>query len=175
MRSLLFGCLTWVVSSCVPGCLIPPPLEQELIPDNLPPRILPQNLEPGFSKIPISLIEQCPEQQSFGATVVEPDDDVFYYRVFVDYASPGSDQFPEPIEQATEPNRPVPIQFNVGKNAFVSESNPHTVELFVSDRPFRQGLIDPPGRVLNDPDGLTDTFIWTVILDPSQNALCPES
>lgn len=154
------------------ACLIPPPLEPVPRPDNRPPRIVPDRLAPGPTVEPQVLPDACPEVQEFQASLEDPDGDTLYWRVFVDYFA-GGDREPQPQEVQVEPDLAARIAFTVPRTSGYRSINPHAIELYVADRPFAVGPIDNQGRQLDDPDGLTDTFVWTVTLDPARNGDCP--
>jgi len=153
------------------ACLLPPPLEQIPPPDNLPPRILPQNLVPGPILGPTTLPDACPEIQQFQAAVADPDGDAIHWRVFIDYYA-DIDRDPDPTEVQVEAGSALPITFVTDRLSYTN-TNPHTVELYIADRPFREGRLNLEGRVLIDEAGLVDTFIWTVVLDEGRDPLCP--
>jgi len=155
------------------ACLLPPPLEQAAPAENQPPRILPQNLVPGPTLRPPVLPAGCPETQPFQASVIDPDGDTIHWRVFVDYWA-DIDRSPTPDSVQADADNPRPIEFAPDRSAY-SDFSPHTVELYIADRPFREGRFDQEGRILTDPDGLVDTFIWSVTLDDNLDPLyCPE-
>lgn len=155
------------------ACLIPPPLEPEPEQVNRPPRILPDNLSPAPTELPVFLPEACPDQGAlFEAVLTDDDGDTLYARVFVDYATATANREPEPTVLQTEPNTGVSFQFSPNRLSYVGTNNPHTVELFVADRPFRDDAAEIEGRALTDEQGLTDSFVWTVVLDPGSNLQC---
>ncbi len=154
------------------SCVMPPPLEEITPPTNRPPRSLPQSLAPAPTILPPTEAAACPDRLTFQASLSDPDGDIIYWRVFVDYYA-DLDREPEVEELVVEDDQPTPIQFTVDSGSF-SETNPHTVELYVADRPFAQGQLFAQGRVLTDTEGLVDTFLWTLELDESLNVLCPE-
>lgn len=161
--------MIWALAAT--ACLLPPPLDQFPPPENQPPRILPQNLQPGPTRGPTILPDACPEIKPFQATISDPDGDAIHWRVFVDYHK-DIDRDPQPTEVQIEAGSVLPITFLTYRVSYAS-TNPHTVELYIADRPFEEGRLDQEGRILVDETGLVDIFIWTVVLDEGRDPLCP--
>ena len=156
------------------SCLVPPPLEAVPRPDNRPPRIRPESLEPSPTIEPQTLPAGCPEQfLLFEASIEDPDGDMLHWRVFVDYFAASAEQREPDIEEVqVEPDLAALISFTVDPSDPFRATNPHSVELYVADRPFDLGLTEVQGRDLEDPEGLTDTFVWTINLDPGLDDRC---
>lgn len=152
---------------------MPPPLDEIPPPVNRPPRILPQNLAPAPTYAPPTVAAACPETLGFKASLTDPDGDIIYWRVFIDYFADINREPPEK-ELIVEGSQSAPIQFNIDDAASLGDTNPHTVELYVADRPFAYGQLVPQGRVLIDDQGLVDTFVWTIEIDERLDSTCPE-
>ncbi|HET6347200.1 MAG TPA: hypothetical protein VFH51_19865, partial [Myxococcota bacterium] len=110
----------------------------------------------------------------FFAQLTDPDpDDTLYWRVFLDYHH---QQVPDRL--ATEIRTSAPganITFDVDptdRRFFPGGkfSQVHTVELFVSDRPFVNVAQRPYARIV-EADGLTDSFVWAIDLNNQDE--CP--
>ena len=151
------------------GCLMPPPIEEVSPPDNQPPRILKASLSPPTGKADV--LDQSCAPYSYKADVADPDiDDKLYWRVFLDYYrdnKPG-----EAKSGAVTPRgESAPIGFTVDPNDSRFKnllSEPHFVELLVSDRPFFDDDRFPLGRAVPD-DAVTDVVVWTVVLEQSSS------
>jgi len=151
------------------GCLMPPPVQEVSAPQNQPPRILKDSLSPFPAKGPYHLNTYC-ERYTYNAPVTDPDpDDRLYWRVFLDYATdsrPG-----DAVGGDTAPKGDtVQLSFSVSPTdaRFGGRLlDPHLIELFVSDRPFYTDSRDPLGRAVPE-DALTDSAIWTVLLEQGQ-------
>jgi hypothetical protein len=162
-------------------CMLPPPIEEVPKPVNNPPRILP-DLSPRPIDGPAVLNTNGCRPYFFAATLTDPDGDNIYWRVFVNWHND-----PRPLDSQVEveppnenqPARPRQIQFLIDPSDDRFGTDPvgraQMVELLVADRPFTEDVVAPLGRVLDDyseedPRGLTDSFIWTVVLE---NEPCP--
>jgi len=103
----------------------------------------------------------------FRATVEDQDDDTIYSRFFLDYAAdlPGL-RSPPPGEDGVDPTtRQTIITIDLNGAALSSSFTQHHYELMIADRPFSTGSETPEGRKLQDDEGLTDSFVWSVELD----------
>jgi hypothetical protein len=157
------------------ACLLPPPVEQLPVADNSPPRILPGSLNPGPSQRPTEVADACPdldEDGAFSASVFDPDGDTIYWRVFVDYYA-GLNNETEVKQVPADADNAQLIDFDLPQRKDFADENPHTVELLIADRQFIGGRVDNEGRELVDEVGLTDSFVWPVVLDEFRDQLCP--
>lgn len=156
----------------VGGCLLPAPIDEATDAENRPPRLVPVFPSPGDA--PRRLDPDCPSY-TFRASISDPDGgDSVCWRVFLDYHRtdnrPGSRNTPITCEEGTD-ELPAAIQFQVvpqdfpGADPLLENLNPHIVEMLVADRGFVSDA-SPEGRVIED-GGLTDSFVWTVVLDNS--------
>ena len=69
----------------LPGCLLPPQVDEVAPAKNQPPRIDPNLLSPAPKDGPVFMSTSCPTYH-FYATLSDPDiDDILHYRVFLDY------------------------------------------------------------------------------------------
>lgn len=160
------------------ACLFPPPVDQAGSGNNLPPRILPLTLVPSPSEQPVLSKRECLTQ--FGASVEDPDDEVLYWKVFVDYwAGPEHQRSEVRVAAPGTIGDPVAIDFTTDPGDFaVDDTIAHSVELFLADRPFVDDGGLSGGRELvetsNDPQdqGQVDRFIWSFSFDESL-AQCP--
>ena len=154
----------------VPACLLPPPVHEANEVINLAPRIVPDSLTPDPTEGPKTMSTAC-ESYPFFARITDPDrTDTLYWRVFLDYHRDEAPTLTEIQTLTPDPNSLVSfdlIQFTVSPNdehliggGRINET--HMVELLVSDRPFTPDPIAPEGRVIENEDGLMDSFIWTV-------------
>lgn len=167
-----------VVLTFSSGCILPPPIEEVAVPVNNPPRILPDQLSPVPTDGPAFLSVNC-DSVHFFAALSDPDGDVLYWRVFINYHS-----YPQPvrvdIEQpdVNQPTRRRSIQFQIDPSdaRFGTDpiGRPHMVELLVADQPFYEDERPPVARAVTEDEygepGLTDSFIWTVGLEDTP---CP--
>ena len=116
----------------------------------------------------------CPSY-TFVASVEDPDlGDTIYWRQFIDYQKNLATSDADPRYQTVPPppasqTRNSLINFTIqstdvrfGPNPGLT-GEPHFVELFVADRPFYTDARAPIGQAIQDPDGLTDNVIWTVV------------
>jgi hypothetical protein len=168
------------------GCILPPPISEGSEVHNQPPRILPETLVPPPSSLPKLISTACLTGYTFTATVREPDaEDSTFWRFFIDYKN--NEEYQKLGAEVTEvpPNPAEPdlarvITFIVdptdprfdgvveGKTPL---ERPHTVELLVADRDFRDGRI-PMARAV-DEEGLTDSAVWSIELDDKFDDNCP--
>jgi hypothetical protein len=146
------------------SCILPPPGEELAPIENRPPRIRIDTLFPSATfGLPRA---HC--VTAFQATIGDPDADTLYYRVFTDYGL-GGDAFPR-IDTVTLDLalREASITFPMPLDR-TSGTGTHTVELFVADRPFKDGQGEN-GRNLAE-DGEFDSFLWPV--EVNDNLTCP--
>jgi hypothetical protein len=162
--------LMFMATAASPACLLPPGVD-ELTPErNHAPRLLPQSLRPYPTDGPIHAHRDCAQSQHFSGSVVDEDiKDTTYWHVFVDY---DVDQQPlvdgDTAADPSDPEQPRLISFSIESTSYAATATDvHTVELLVADRPFDPEAGPPENRVLVNADGLTDSFIWPVYLDPS--------
>ena len=152
------------------GCLVPPPLEEQVEAVNQPPRIVVESLIPHPASGPVLMNSNC-SSYSFRASITDPDAlDKLYWRIFLDYHRDTDRLDSSVYEVDQDPNNLAsgqPVQFTVDpsdeKFLFdVSTDGVHTVELLVADRPFYREAVFPEGRSLPDKDALIASFVWPV-------------
>ena len=166
-----------VVSMLIlPGCLLPPPLEEEVEITNQAPRIVVESLIPHPASGPILMNANC-SSYSFRASITDPDiGDVLHWRVFLDYHR-DTDRLDSNVSKVeVDPNslssgQPILFTVDPSDEKFFYDVNTdgvHTVELLVSDRPFYQEAVFPEGRSLTTDDALIDSFVWPVFIESSE-------
>ena len=104
--------------------------------------------------------------ESFSVDVTDPENDTLYYRWFVDYSRRALVLHEtEPVQVRLGDVGRANINFTPNALDFFGEvpknANPHLIELYVADRPFSETR---GPRVLADPEGQIDSFVWTVML-----------
>ena len=161
---------------CLAGCLLPPPLEEEVELSNQAPRIVVESLIPHPASGPVLMNANC-SSYSFRASITDPDiGDTLHWRVFLDYHR-DTDRLDSTVSKVeVDPNNRSSGQsiiFTVDPNDEkffydVSTDGVHTVELLVSDRAFYQEAVFPEGRSLMADEALIDSFVRPVFIDSSE-------
>ena len=172
----LARCLVVVSLMLLAGCLIPPPLEEEIEITNQAPRIIVDSIVPHPATGPVLMNANC-SLYSFRANITDPDaGDTLYWRVFLDYHR-DTNRLDGPVyETGLDPNNlssGQSIQFDVDPNHEkffydTSTDGIHTVELLVSDSPFYREAFFPEGRSLISDEALVDSFVWPVLISSDQ-------
>lgn len=158
------------------GCLLPPPVEEEVLAINHAPRILNELLTPHPTSGPKQIFTQdCPPTQFYFSVGDDDPQDVIYWRVFINYYLNRAEVLAATeVRTIVQGVTPPLVNFNIDANDPMFNTPllsgiPDQIELFVSDRPFLESVQEPAGRLAEE-DGLTDSFIWTVY---RSNEACP--
>ena len=163
--------LSTAVSLGLPGCLIPPDIDERVPVENQAPRIVHDKIRPTnwLGAVPLSL--QCPEIR-FLARLADPDlNDEIFFKVFINYSTA---QPEETLSGSLTPEEWLygPLRFSINpkdlrfNNAL---SEPHQVELLIADRAFDEiGAGRDAGL-----GGSTDSVIWTTLLTPDEKPCEP--
>ena len=157
-------------SMALGGCLFPAPTEEVPRPTNQPPRILLDSLFPNPHDGPVFMSTRC-EPYEFFARLTDPDaTDTLYWKVFFDYHRDARVLEREIFTVTLDPLDLAPIvSFLVDPSdsrftAFARTSQPHTIELLVSDRPFYTDQRIPLGRAVFQ-EGEQDYYSWTAKIE----------
>lgn len=147
------------------GCLLPPPIEPREETRNNAPRVV--DVSPrthgGFIAI-----DDCNDQPFF-AIVTDPDPaETLYYRWFLDYARNTPEQRDTEVRQVrigTGGGQQAIVQFSVKPSDLrfgARYTEPHFIELLISDRPFEVPLEPEAEDAYRVPeaDGLADSYVW---------------
>jgi hypothetical protein len=158
-------------SSAIPwACILPPPISEIQEAPNSAPRLIPETLIPAPTTGPQAFHPTCLRDAIFEVAVEDLDGDALYWRIFVDYFSAQAEKSPTIHEEDGALDATIQLSIALHESQFESSTNPHTVEVFVADLPFKQGSVALAGRTLDDTSpsqgsGHYDTFVWTVIVD----------
>ena len=154
------------------ACVVPAPVDEDVGLVNRPPRIIVDRHYPLITEGPVKL-DPC--GQNFEAVITDPDiGDTVYYRTFVNYHRMTDDEKKDlsevqPVEISTvDETKTVVFFVDPADDAFqfqAPDSNIHTVELFLSDRPFSTSSVPPIGRQSSEVEALTDSLVWPVYVD----------
>jgi hypothetical protein len=157
------------------GCLMPPATEEVSPPSNQPPRIVPDSLAPWPANGPVHMSTLC-TAYDFRAIISDPDpDDKIYWRVFVDYYRDARPEEASTITSSSVAGESLTAAFSISPNDTRLgglQSEPHLIELLVSDRPFYNDGRWQPGRAV-PAEALTDSVTWTVVLT-SDDSSCAQ-
>ena len=148
-QSLQMASLLVVLLAMTSGCVLPPDTTF-VEPINQPPRITRPEPDPSLGFV----IQGC-GTRSYAASIVDPDSQALYWRVFVDYPRK-DDQTPQGGQAESGARVSFLVQDN-DPNFRGGTLVPHLVELMVSDFPFDAVT----GRTVPEGAG-TDSMLWTV-------------
>lgn len=167
--------LAWSVCLGLAGCLLPPPVEEIPAPVNEAPMIEYDNLSPSPADGVQVYSTRCRSYRLFGELTDPNTTDTLYVRVFIDYAidpRPETTEIIELLPQTGITSRFFEFEIDPLNERFRG-LGPHTVELFVADRPFFDDERVPKGRAV--PDGaLMDTHTWAVELVDVDDSQCTQ-
>ena len=181
MNNWMAPCISRIalLTTCL-SCVVPAPVDEEVGLVNRPPRIIVDRHYPLITEGPVKL-DPC--GQDFEAVITDPDlGDTIYYRTFINYHRMTDNEKKDisgvqPVEISTvDEAKNVVFFINPKDDAFqfqAPDSNIHTVELFLSDRPFSTSSVPPIGRQSSEVEALTDSLVWPVYIDIDEECAAP--